>query len=160
MLVKPWWIWKCSSSWEHAQTLGYIFGISWIVPSICRLFYNHSSIPKLSMPFLWIPSNDRLWIAISLVWRASMILSDIISFCHHRVEWRSRKQRRQDQFEAMDQHLREGQLDHEGRVSFVSPVSSYLTSRISGRDSCLVGVSCHSPKICLQIVATASMHHV
>ena len=27
----------------------------------------------------------------------------------------------------------------------VSPLSSYLTSWISGRDSCLVGVSCHIP---------------
>ena len=36
--------------------------------------------------------------------------------------------RRQDRFEAMNQHLREGQLDREDRVSFVSLVSSYLTS--------------------------------
>ena len=26
MLVKPWWIWKCSSSWEHAQALRVIIG--------------------------------------------------------------------------------------------------------------------------------------
>ena len=44
-------------------------------------------------------------------------------------------------------------LDREVCVSFVSPLSSYLTSWISGRDSCLVGVSCHSPRIWLQIVA-------
>ena len=35
-----------------------------------------------------------------------------------------------------------------GSWRFVSPLSSYLTSWISGRDSCLVGVSCHSPRIC------------
>ena len=29
MLVKPWWLWKCSSSWEHAQALGVIFGTNW-----------------------------------------------------------------------------------------------------------------------------------
>ena len=151
MLVAPWWIWKCSSSWEHAQTLGYIFGISRIVPSICRLFYNHSSIPKLSMPFLRIPSNDRLWIAISLVWRASMILSDRVSFRHHRVGWRLRKQRRQDQFGSTKQQLRERQMDHEDCDSFVTPLSSYLTSWISGRYSCLVGVSCHIPSLALHL---------
>ena len=52
---------------------------------------------------------------------------------------------RQDQFEAMNQHLWWGQSDHEDRVSFMTPLSSYLTSWISRRDSCLVGVSCHSP---------------
>ena len=26
MLVKPWWLWKCSSSWEHAQALRVIIG--------------------------------------------------------------------------------------------------------------------------------------
>ena len=56
------------------------------------------------------------------------------------------KARCQDQDDAMNQHLREEQLDHEYCVVFVSPVSSYLTSWISGRDSCLVGVSCHSPR--------------
>jgi hypothetical protein len=30
--------------------------------------------------------------------------------------------------QAMDQHLREGQLDYEDRVSLVSPLSSYLTT--------------------------------
>ena len=59
------------------------------------------------------------------------------SVYHHRVGWRSRKQRLQDQFEAMD---------HEDHVSFVSPLSSYLASWISRRDSCLVGVSCHNPR--------------
>ena len=29
MLVKPWWIWKCSSSWEHAQALRVIIGSNW-----------------------------------------------------------------------------------------------------------------------------------
>ena len=26
---KPWWIWRCSSSWEHAQALGFIVGVNW-----------------------------------------------------------------------------------------------------------------------------------
>ena len=47
----------------------------------------------------------------------------------------------------MNRHLREGQLDHEDCVSFASPLSSYLMSWISGRDSCLVGVSYHSPSL-------------
>ena len=159
MLVKPWWIWKCSSSWEHAQTLGYIFGISRIVPSICRLFYNHSSIPKLSMPFLRIPSNDRLWIAISLVWRASIILFDRVSFCRRRVRWRSRKQRCQDQYEAMNQHYWEGQLDREDYVSLHSPfILPYAW--IPGRDSCLVGVSCHIPSFWCCLVFASCLHHV
>ena len=54
----------------------------------------------------------------------------------------------------MNQHLREGQLYHEDRVSFVSPLSTYLTSWISGRDSCLVGVSCHSPRLLLVLFAS------
>ena len=29
MLVKPWWLWKCSSSWEHAQALRVIIGSNW-----------------------------------------------------------------------------------------------------------------------------------
>ena len=38
------------------------------------------------------------------------------------------KARRRDQDDAMNQHPREEQLDHEDRVSFASPLSSYLTS--------------------------------
>ena len=38
------------------------------------------------------------------------------------------KARRRDQGDAMNQHPRERQLDHEDRVSFVSPLSSYLMS--------------------------------
>ena len=38
------------------------------------------------------------------------------------------KARRQDQDDAMNQRLREGSLDHEDRVSFVTPLSSYFTS--------------------------------
>ena len=57
------------------------------------------------------------------------------------------KARRRGQGDALNQHPREGHLDREDRVSFVSPLSSYLTSSISGRDSCLVGVSCHSPRL-------------
>ena len=38
------------------------------------------------------------------------------------------KARRRGQGDAMNQHLREEQLDHEDRVSFVYPLSSYLTS--------------------------------
>ena len=37
-------------------------------------------------------------------------------------------------------------LDREDCVGLVPPLSSYLTTWISGRDSCLVGVSCHSPR--------------
>ena len=44
-------------------------------------------------------------------------------------------------------------LDREDCASFVSPLSSYLTSGISGRDSCLVGVSCHGPRLLLVLVA-------
>ena len=52
-------------------------------------------------------------------------------------------------------------LDREDCVGLVPPLSSYLTSWILGRDSCLVGVSCHSPRICLSLVALRhSCHHV
>ena len=54
--------------------------------------------------------------------------------------WRSWRQRCQDQHDAMD---------HEDYASSMSPLSSHLTSWILGRDSCLVGVSYHSPRICL-----------
>ena len=38
------------------------------------------------------------------------------------------KASRRDQDDAMNQHPREGQLDQEDYISFVSPLSSYLTS--------------------------------
>ena len=38
------------------------------------------------------------------------------------------KARRRDQDDAMNQHLREGQLDREDCDSFVTPLPSYLTS--------------------------------
>ena len=77
----------------------------------------------------------------------------VLLSCRH-VGWSSRRKGCHNQYDVADQHLREGQLDHENRViSFVSPLSSYLTSWISGRDSCLVGVSCHSPSfgLCLSL---------
>ena len=37
------------------------------------------------------------------------------------------KARRRGQGDALNQHPREGHLDREDRVSFVSPLSSYLT---------------------------------
>ena len=43
MLIKPWWLWKCSSSWEHAQALCVIIGTSWDCPRFPRLCYNHSN---------------------------------------------------------------------------------------------------------------------
>ena len=54
-----------------------------------------------------------------------------------RVGWRSRKQRCQDQYDAMNQHLREEQLDQEDGVSFVPP-PCLLTSRLESRDEILV----------------------
>ena len=68
------------------------------------------------------------------------------------------KARRQDQCDAIYRYLREGQFDREDCDSFVTPLSSYFTSWISGRDSCSVGVSCHSPRN-LVISGIASMHH-
>ena len=40
---KPWWIWKCSSSWEHAQALGVIIGNNWDCSQFPRLCYNFSN---------------------------------------------------------------------------------------------------------------------
>ena len=40
MLVKPWWIWKCSSSWEHAQALGVIIGTNWVCSRFPRKCYD------------------------------------------------------------------------------------------------------------------------
>ena len=54
---------------------------------------------------------------------------------------------------AIYQYLREGQLDREDRVSFVTPLSSYLMLESPDKILVLVGVSCHSPRICLPLVA-------
>ena len=40
MLVKPWWIWKCSSSWQHAQALGVIIGTNWVCSQFPRQCYD------------------------------------------------------------------------------------------------------------------------
>ena len=66
------------------------------------------------------------------------------SRCH--VGWSSQSKTSRQRW-GSNQHPWEEQLDREDRVSFMSPLSSYLTSWISGRDFCLVGVSCHSPRI-------------
>ena len=41
-----------------------------------------------------------------------------------------------------------------------APLPSYLTSWISGRDSCLVGVSCHIPSFWHCTRVTSCVHHV
>ena len=82
-----------------------------------------------------------------------------VYFCR-RVGWRSRKQRCQDQDDAMNQRLWGGYLDREDCVSSVSPLSSYLTSWTSGWDSRLVGVSCHSPSFNPTCLCISGMHHV
>ena len=84
------------------------------------------------------------WVARSLR-RSISIEFPLSSSCRMKIS----KAKTSTLIEATDQHIREEQLDHEDRVSFVSPLSSYLTSWISGRDSCLVGVSCHSPRSAL-----------
>ena len=81
----------------------------------------------------------------------------VLLSCGH-VGWSSRRKGCHNQYEVADQHLGEGQLYREDRVSFVSPLSSYLTPWISGRDSCLVGVSCHSPRLLLVLVESLSTH--
>ena len=40
MLVKPWWMWKCSSSWEHAQALRVIIGSNWDSSQFPRQCYD------------------------------------------------------------------------------------------------------------------------
>ena len=79
------------------------------------------------------------WVARSLR-RSISIEFPLSSSCRMKIS----KAKTSTLIEATDQHLREEQLDHEDGVSLY-PLSSYLTSWISGRDSCLVGVSCHSP---------------
>ena len=66
-------------------------------------------------------------------------------YCHH-VGWRSQKERRQDQLEQWINIFEKGNRIMK-IVSFLTPLSSYFTSWISGRDFCLVGASCHSPRI-------------
>ena len=62
----------------------------------------------------------------------------VLLSCRH-VGWSSRRKGCHNQYDVADQHLREEQLDHEDRVSFVSPLISYLMSWISGQDSCFSG---------------------
>ena len=40
ILVKPWWMWKCSSSWEHAQALRVIIGTNWVCSQFPRQCYD------------------------------------------------------------------------------------------------------------------------
>ena len=78
LLIKPWWLWKCSSSWEHAQALRVIIGtnsdssqfprqcydlfkqwihslllgsspVTRIIPSICILFPACTAIVPIPM---------------------------------------------------------------------------------------------------------------
>ena len=49
MLIKPWWLWKCSSSWEHAQALRVIIGTNWDSSQFPRLCYNLQTVNSLSI---------------------------------------------------------------------------------------------------------------
>ena len=40
MLVRPWWMWKCSSSWGHAQALRVIIGSNWDSSQFPRQCYD------------------------------------------------------------------------------------------------------------------------
>ena len=73
------------------------------------------------------------------------IVSCRVSFPLHRVGWRSRKQRCQDRLE-LSINILEKDIWIVKNVLACVPLSSYLTTWISGRDSCLVGVSCHIPR--------------
>ena len=67
MLVKPWWIWKCSSSWEHAQALRVIIGTNWDCSQFPRQCYDlfkqwiHSLLLGSSPVTRIIPSNCILF---------------------------------------------------------------------------------------------------
>ena len=84
----------------------------------------------------------------------------IVFFLSSSRGWRSQKRGCQDQRMQWINNLLRCNLDHEDCVSFVSPLSSYLTSWISGRDSCLVGVSCHIPSFWHCTRLTSCVHHV
>ena len=80
-----------------------------------------------------------------------------VSLCCHHVGWRSRKQRCQDKYDAMNQYLQWGQLDREDCVSLHFPfILPYAW--ISGRDSCLVGVSCHIPSFWCCLVCASCLN--
>ena len=50
MLVKPWWLWNCSSSWEHAQVLGLIVGINCIALSVSSaMLWSFQTVNSLSV---------------------------------------------------------------------------------------------------------------
>ena len=49
MLVKPWWLWKCSSSWEHAQALRVIIGTNWDCPRFFGYAITTPTVNSLSI---------------------------------------------------------------------------------------------------------------
>ena len=122
--------------------------------SVTRLYPRYqlgcaSRLPSCSITIVSFPNwvchfPEPLQIIIMNCSISEEIVSCGISFRHHWVEWRSRKQGYQDQHEARNQRSYEGQLDHEDCNSS-SPLFLLPYAWISGRDSCLVGVSCHIP---------------
>ena len=69
---KPWWIWKCSSSWEHVQALGVIFGTNWGSSPFPRQCYDlfkqwiHSLLLGSSLVTRIIPSICILFPACTI----------------------------------------------------------------------------------------------
>ena len=106
------------------------------LPSLLVHVLPHSS-RDVSMP----PSMSWSWVVRYS--RRSILLEFSLSSCCL-VGWNSQSKTSRQSWWS-NQCSYEVHLDREDCVSFVSPLFSYLTSWISGRDSCLVGVSCHSP---------------
>ena len=73
MLVKPWWIWKCSSSWEHAQALRVIIGTNRGCSQFPRQCYDlfkqwiHSLLLGSSPVTRIIPSICILFLACTVI---------------------------------------------------------------------------------------------
>ena len=134
-----------ASLWDHGN-FSYLLNLRHLFHSITLDVWLASQLKRCSYALF------RKLILWSLRW--SIIVELSLSSCLMKVL----QAKMSRSIGEMNRHLREGQLDHEDRVSFVSPLSTYLTSWISGRDSCLVGVSCHIPsfRYCLVLHLVAS----
>ena len=94
MLVKPWWIWKCSSSWEHAQALRVIIGTNWDSSQFPRQCYDlfkqwiHSLLLGSSPVTRIIPSICILFPACTAIvpfYHGSLPFPVISKFIHYVV---------------------------------------------------------------------------
>ena len=119
--------------------------------------------PSLLMCVLCVSSRD-VSMSHSMSWswvvrssRRSILLEFSFSSCCH-VGWSSQSKTSRQRW-WLNQRLMKCNLDREDYVSLRFPfILPYAW--ISGRDSCLVGASCHIPSFWCCLVFASCFHHV